>query len=99
LTAIYSLKYGTLPIARATGGLHQIIQDYDPSTDSGTGFFFFEYTPEAFWDAIVRAKRCFRDADVWSAIQQRAMAADFSWEKAVGRYEAVYRDAVRKAGK
>jgi starch synthase len=99
LTAIYSLKYGTLPIARATGGLHQIIQDYDPSTDSGTGFFFFEYTPEAFWDAIVRAKRCFRDTDVWSAIQQRAMAADFSWEKAVGRYEAVYRDAVRKAGK
>ena len=40
LTAMYSLKYGALPIARATGGLHQIIQDYDPSTDSGTGFLF-----------------------------------------------------------
>ena len=95
LTAMYSLKYGSLPIARATGGLHQIIQDYDPSTDSGTGFLFFEYSPEAFWDAIVRAKRYFRDEEVWSAIRRRAMAVDFSWENAVRRYEAVYRSAIR----
>jgi starch synthase len=90
LTAMYSLKYGTLPIARATGGLHQIIQDYDPSTDSGTGFLFFEYTPEAFWDAIVRVKRCFRDQTVWAEIRQRAMSRDFSWEKAVARFEKIY---------
>jgi len=91
LTAMYSLKYGALPIARATGGLHQIIQDYDPSTDSGTGFLFFEYSAEAFWDAIMRVKRCFQNGSAWSAIRRRAMTRDFSWDKAVERYERVYR--------
>src|SRR5258708_40212399 len=86
LTAMYSLKYGTLPIARATGGLHQIVQDYDPTSESGTGFLFFDYTPEALWDAIVRALGYFADGPQWKALVQRAMAADFAWTKAVTRY-------------
>ena len=95
LSAMYSLKYGTLPIARATGGLHQIIQDFDPSSGTGTGFLFFEYTPEALWDAMVRAQSDYADEPAWAALVQRAMAADFSWPRAVGRYEEVYRRAVR----
>lgn len=91
LTAMYALKYGTLPIARATGGLYQIVQDYDPVHDSGTGFVFHDYNPEAFWDAIVRAKRVFADAPAWKALVQRAMKADFSWARAVVRIEEVYR--------
>lgn len=90
LTAMYALKYGTLPLARATGGLFQIIQDYDPSTDSGTGFLFYDYSPEALWDSIVRVKRIFGDAALWKRLVQRAMRADFSWSKAVVRYEEVY---------
>jgi starch synthase len=91
LTAMYGLKYGTLPIARATGGLHEIIQDIDPSTNSGNGFLFFEATSEAFWDAIVRARMTFRDTPRWHELMRRAMAAEFSWTRAVDRYEEVYR--------
>lgn len=90
LTAMYSLKYGTLPIARATGGLYQIIQDYDPTSGTGTGFLFFEFRPEAFWDAILRAKRLYQDNASWKELVRRAMATDFSWQKAVERYEMVY---------
>jgi len=90
LTAMYGLKYGTLPIARATGGLFEIIQDVDPSTDAGDGFLFFDATSEAFWDAIVRAKRAFQDQAEWQKLMQRAMSADFSWNHAVVRYEGMY---------
>jgi starch synthase len=54
------------------------------------GFLFFEYRPEAFWDAIVRAKRLYQDRALWKELVLRAMTADFSWEKAVGRYELIY---------
>jgi starch synthase len=95
LAAMYGLKYGTLPIARATGGLHEIIRDVDPTTGTGTGFLFFDPTPEAFWDTITRARQLFRDSAQWQELMRRAMEADFSWEKAVERYEALFRGLVR----
>ncbi|MEQ1860142.1 MAG: glycogen synthase GlgA [Chthoniobacteraceae bacterium] len=90
LTAMYAQRYGTLPIARATGGLYQIVQDLDPVHESGTGFVFHDYSTETLWDAIVRAKRVFADPPAWKAIVQRAMKTDFSWASAVGRYLEVY---------
>lgn len=90
LTAMYGLKYGTLPVARATGGLYEIVQDYDPTTDRGTGFLFFDQTPEALWDAIVRAKRLFQNEAQWQAIMRRAMKQDFAWHRAAERYEGIY---------
>ena len=90
LTAMYALKYGTLPIARATGGLFQIVQDYDATTDTGTGFVFFDYSAEAFWDAIVRVKKAFGNAELWKRLMVRAMKSDFSWSRAVVSYEEVY---------
>jgi starch synthase len=95
LSAMYALKYGTLPIARATGGLYESIQDYDPTNESGHGFLFYDYTSEALWDSIMRTRRSFAEKVTWAALQQRAMACDFSWEKAVPRYEEVYRRALR----
>ncbi len=95
LTAMHSLKYGTLPVARATGGLHQIVQDYDPTTETGTGFLFYDYTPAALWDAIMRATAYHADAPRWQKIVRRAMAADFSWNRAVVAYEEVYARALR----
>lgn len=92
LTAMYALRYGTLPVAHATGGLFQILQDYDHA--SGNGFLFHDYQPGAFWDAILRAKRFFADPAHWQSLMRRAMACDFSWGRAVGRYEAVYRRAL-----
>ena len=91
LTAMYGLKYGTVPIARATGGLFEIIRDFDPSADSGNGFLFFEPTPEAFWDGIVPAQQSFGRPGDWNTLVARAMASDFSWKKPADRYEAIYR--------
>jgi starch synthase len=90
LSAMHSLKYGSLPIARATGGIHQIIEDYDPATDSGYGFLYYDYSSEALWDSIKRAREIFRDRLAWGALMERAMARNFSWEVAVERYEAIY---------
>ncbi|MND00566.1 Glycogen synthase [compost metagenome] len=70
------------------------MQDYDPAHDSGTGFVFHDYNPEALWDAIVRAKRVFSDTPAWKAIVQRAMKTDFSWARAVEGFEQVYRGLI-----
>jgi starch synthase len=95
LTAIYALKYGTLPLARATGGLFQIVQDYDPTADTGTGFLFFDYSSEALWDAMVRVQRTFQDTALWKRLVLRAMDADFSWKQAAARYEELYARVLR----
>ena len=63
---MYDLRYGALPAARATGGIQEIIEDYDPSTDRGYGFLCYEYSSEAFWDAIKRAREIYRDRNVWT---------------------------------
>ena len=94
LSAMYSLKYGALPIARAAGGVQEIIEDYDPTTDSGYGFLFYEYSTEAFWDSIKRAREVFRDRMVWTVLMARAMARDFSWDVSARRYEQVYAELV-----
>jgi starch synthase len=92
LSAMYSLKYGALPVARATGGIQEIIEDYDPTTDSGYGFLCYEYSTEAFWDAIKRAREIFRDRKLWGKLMERAMARNFSWATAAQRYEQLYRE-------
>jgi starch synthase len=94
LTAMYSLRNGTVPVARATGGLHQILADYDASTASGTGFLFFDYHPEAFFDAILRAKQIYSVSEKWTQMITRTMASDFSWDRAAREYEAVYAKAL-----
>jgi len=94
LSAMYSLKYGALPVARATGGIQEIIEDYDPTTDRGYGFLCYEYSSEAFWDAIKRARGTFRDREVWTTLMERAMARDFSWDASAQRYEELYREVV-----
>jgi starch synthase len=90
LSAMYSLKYGTLPVARATGGIQEIIEDYDPTLGIGYGFLCYENTPEAFWDSIKFAREVFHDRALWATLVQRAMSRDFSWEAVAERYEALY---------
>ena len=65
---MHSLKYGTLPLAPATGGVFEVIQDFDMTTNSGNGFLFFENSAEALWDTMGRAKRCFQDTASWRAL-------------------------------
>jgi starch synthase len=96
-SAMHSLKYGVLPVARATRGVEQIILDYDASTDSGYGFLFYEYGSEPFWDAIKRAREIFDDHAEWERLRQRAANLDFSWEVAAVHYEKLYRELVPRA--
>jgi starch synthase len=94
LSAMYSLKYGALPVARATGGIQDIIEDYDASSETGYGFLCYEYSTEAFWDAIKRAREIFRERTVWTNLMRRAMQRDFSWETATQQYEELYRELI-----
>ena len=97
LSAMYSLKYGALPVARATGGVQEIIEDYDPTTDAGYGFLYYDSSAEAFWDAIKRAREVFADHAIWTMLMQRAMTQDFSWQVAAQRYEALYSELLPAA--
>jgi len=94
LSAMYNLKYGALPVARATGGIHEIIQDYDPTSGNGYGFLCYEYSSEAFWDAIKRARQTFCDRNLWTKLMKRAMARNFSWDASARRYEDLYRELI-----
>jgi starch synthase len=96
LSAMYNLKYGALPVARATGGIQEIIEDYDPWSENGYGFLCYEYSTEAFWDAIKRVRDLYRDQDLWAKLRGRAMARNFSWETAAERYEQLYRELIDK---
>ena len=97
LNAMYNLKYGALPVARVTGGIQEIIEDYDPTTDSGYGFLCYEYSSDAFWDAVKRARQIFRDQRLWTKLMKRAMARNFSWDVSAQRYEALYGELVGTA--
>ena len=99
VSAMYNLKYGALPVARVTGGIQEIIEDYDPTSDSGYGFLCYEYSSEAFWDAIKRARQTFRDRNLWIKLMKRAMARDFSWHTAARRYEVLYKELISAADK
>ena len=94
VSAMYNLKYGALPVARATGGIHEIIEDYDPISDSGYGFLCYEYSSEAFWDAIKRARQTFCDRDLWTTLMKRAMTRNFSWDASARHYEDLYRELI-----
>jgi starch synthase len=98
LSAMYNLKYGSLPVACVTGGIQEIIEDYDPTTDSGYGFLCYEYSSAAFWDAIKRARQIFRDRRLWTKLMKRAMACNFSWDASGQLYEALYRELVGATG-
>jgi starch synthase len=99
LSAMYNLKYGVLPVARVTGGIQEIIEDYDATTDSGYGFLCYEYSSEAFWDAIKRGRQIFRDRRLWTRLMKRAMARNFSWDASAERYEALYAELVSATDK
>jgi starch synthase len=95
LNQIYSLKYGTLPIVRATGGLNDTVRQYDEATGEGTGFKFFEPTARAVHDTVGWAISTYYDRPHHMAkMIEAAMAEDFSWDRSAARYEAAYAQAI-----
>jgi starch synthase len=89
LNQIYSLRYGTVPVVRATGGL-------DDTIDEGTGFKFAEYSGWALLGAVQAAVRAFADRESWRQIMRRGMAKDFSWSGPAAAYSALYRTLAGK---
>ena len=90
LNQIYSLKYGTVPIVRATGGLDDTIEPWDPRTGKGTGFKFTEYSGEALLLTIRQALQAFRDQNSWQTLMRNGMNKDFSWNASAKEYVRIY---------
>jgi starch synthase len=95
LGQMIAMRYGSIPIVRATGGLADTVVDYDPSTNTGDGFVFEQYDCWELYAAVVRAREAYRNDKVWAGLIQRAMAKDFSWDKSAARYAATYDLALR----
>jgi starch synthase len=91
LNQMFSLKYGTIPIVRAVGGLKDTVENFDPELGTGTGFVFGAYEPQALMAAIERALRVYGNKKAWTALRRRAMSMDFSWERSADAYSNLYR--------
>jgi starch synthase len=96
LNQIYSLKYGTVPIVRATGGLDDTIEPWDARTGKGTGFKFSEYSGESLLLTVKQALQAYRDQTSWQALMRNGMNKDFSWNASAREYGKIY-DRLRQA--
>ena len=94
LTQMYALRYGTLPLVRATGGLADTVDPWDPESGRGNGFAFEHFDANGLSWALGRMLEAWSDKEVWAAMVARAMAEDNSWEGRVGEYETVFAQAV-----
>ncbi len=93
LNQIYSLKYGTVPIVRATGGLDDTIEPWDARTGKGTGFKFTDYTGEALLATVKQALLAYQDPSSWQTLMRNGMARDFSWGASAREYGKIYERA------
>lgn len=95
LTQMYALKYGTVPVVRATGGLEDTIVPFDPQTGAGNGFKFGPYDSQAFLTAIQEAVNLFEDSESWNKLVRNGMKADFSWDRSAQSYLELYQSILR----
>jgi starch synthase len=91
LNQMYSMAYGTVPIVRATGGLVDTVQEFNPSNGTGTGFVFTKYDAADMMKAIQRALTAFSNKEQWSLIMRNGMMVDNSWSNSSRKYEEIYR--------
>jgi len=92
ISQMIAMRYGCIPIVRRTGGLVDTVTHHDPEHQAGTGYCFDRYEPLDLFTALIRAWEGFRYKDAWRAMQQRAMAQDFSWKKSAVEYIKLYSD-------
>jgi starch synthase len=96
LNQIYSLRYGTAPVVRATGGLDDTIEEFHPSTGTGTGFKFTAYESGELLETVQRALTVYGDQPAWRKLMRNGMGKDFSWEASAKKYVQLYRSLTRK---
>ncbi len=97
LTQMYALKYGTIPVVRATGGLDDTVQEFDARSGQGNGFKFSSYDPDAFLKAIMRALSLYSDRRLWQKIVKNAMECDFSWRRSAEHYLKLYQSILTES--
>jgi len=94
---LIAMRYGTVPIARKTGGLADTIDDYDHLRGKGSGILFQDFTPSALQDAVKRSLCVYRDPGSMRNLVQRCMSKEFSWQASARKYLVLYRKALKKA--
>ena len=95
LNQMYSLRYGTVPVVHAVGGLDDTVDNWNRRTGAGTGFKFEAYTPESLRSALQKALDLYRKPEAWRAVQRAGMARDFSWDASAAAYTVVYESAIK----
>jgi starch synthase len=95
LNQMYSLRYGTPPVVRRTGGLADTVEPWYPSTRTGTGFLFDQLSPEALIGTLDFALDCYQDREGWRTLMLNGMAKDYSWEMQAREYVDLYRRFAR----
>ena len=98
LGQMIAMRYGCVPVVRATGGLTDTVTDYGAQPGRGTGFAFVDNSPEACQKALERAFKAYGDKRVWRGLQRRGMATDFSWAASAQEYVKLYRRAIEAHG-
>ena len=93
LNQLYSLRYGTVPVVRATGGLADTVEPFDSQTGAGTGFTFEAYSAPALLEAVRQALAVYGDPETWRMLQSSGMAKDFSWQASALQYARLYETA------
>ena len=99
LNQMYSMRYGTVPVVRATGGLDDTVRAFDTETGGGTGFTFHEYRSSAMLDALEAALATYARPTRWRAVQLAGMRQDFSWDASAAAYVHEYRKAIDRRRK
>ena len=90
LNQMYSLRYGTVPIVRAVGGLVDTVRPYNPKNGQGNGFLFSDYDPGTLLRTLESALATFANKKVWSRLQKNGMRADYSWDRSAAEYVKIY---------
>lgn len=93
IVAVEGMRYGAVPVVRATGGLADSVIDYEPGANRGTGFTFTRFSRENFLMVVVRALEAYKHKDEWARLVRRTMEQDFSWEKTARKYFDLYQRA------
>lgn len=97
LNQLYSMRYGTLPIVRATGGLDDTVQNFNKQTTQGTGFKFYDLNPQTLYDTVALAVDTWYNApEKIISLRKQAMAQDYSWRKSAAKYEQLYQIALTR---
>ena len=96
LNQIYSLRYGTVPIVRATGGLDDTIEQFDPETGKGTGFKFAKYNDVDMLKGIKKAIKLYENKKLWSKLIKNGMSKNFSWEVSAKKYISLYKKLIKE---